>query len=143
KAVHFPRARVGDTLDFSFSGLKTAVVRYIEKAGEDININDVAASFQQAVVDVLVNNTMKAAQKKEVSRVVIAGGVAANRTLQKQMKERGAELGIKVTAPPPKLCTDNAAMAAAAGYYRFIRGEKSGLDLDSYASEPLGEREYI
>ncbi|HPP75833.1 MAG TPA: tRNA (adenosine(37)-N6)-threonylcarbamoyltransferase complex transferase subunit TsaD, partial [Armatimonadota bacterium] len=143
KAVHFPRARVGDTLDFSFSGLKTAVVRYIEKAGEDININDVAASFQQAVVDVLVNNTMKAAQKKGVSRVVIAGGVAANRTLQKQMKERGAELGIKVTAPPPKLCTDNAAMAAAAGYYRFIRGEKSGLDLDSYASEPLGEREYI
>jgi N6-L-threonylcarbamoyladenine synthase len=143
KAVHFPRARVGDTLDFSFSWLKTAVVRYIEKAGEDININDVAASFQQAVVDVLVNNTMKAAQKKGVSRVVIAGGVAANRTLQKQMKERGAELGIKVTAPPPKLCTDNAAMAAAAGYYRFIRGEKSGLDLDSYASEPLGEREYI
>ncbi|HOP79451.1 MAG TPA: tRNA (adenosine(37)-N6)-threonylcarbamoyltransferase complex transferase subunit TsaD, partial [Armatimonadota bacterium] len=143
KAVHFPRARVGDTLDFSFSGLKTAVVRYIEKAGEDININDVAASFQQAVVDVLVNNTMKAAQKKGVSRVVIAGGVAANRTLQKQMKEQGAELGIKVTAPPPKLCTDNAAMAAAAGYYRFIRGEKSGLDLDSYASEPLGEREYI
>ncbi|MBI2841960.1 MAG: tRNA (adenosine(37)-N6)-threonylcarbamoyltransferase complex transferase subunit TsaD, partial [Armatimonadetes bacterium] len=139
-AVPFPRARVGDTLDFSFSGLKTAVVRYVEKAGEDINIPDVAASFQQAVIDVLVNNTFEAAKRKGVKRVLLAGGVAANRALQRQMRERGEELGIAVSAPPPKLCTDNAAMAAAAGYYRFIRGERSGLDLDTYASEPLAER---
>lgn len=140
KAVHFPRARVGDSLDFSFSGLKTAVIRYVEKEEERAPLPDVAASFQQAVVDVLVTNTLKAAEEKRARRVLIAGGVAANRQLQREMKERAAEKGITVTAPPPKLCTDNAAMAAAAGYYRFIRGERSELDLDAYASEPLAER---
>jgi N6-L-threonylcarbamoyladenine synthase len=139
-AFRFPRARVGDTLNFSFSGLKTAVVRYIEKPEEGLSLADVAASFQQAVIDVLVNNTMKAVALKVVKQVLIAGGVAANRGLQHQMKERGEQLGIAVNAPPPKLCTDNAAMAAAAGYYRFIRGERSGLDMDSIASEPLGKR---
>jgi N6-L-threonylcarbamoyladenine synthase len=139
KAVHFPRARVSDTLDFSFSGLKTAVIRYVESE-DTVPLPDIAASFQQAVIDVLMNNTMKAAQTKGVRRVLIAGGVAANRGLQRQMKERGEQLGITVSAPPPKLCTDNAAMAATAGYYRFIRGERSSLDLDSYASEPLAER---
>lgn len=140
KAVHFPRARVGDTLDFSFSGLKTAVIRYIQKPGEGVSLQDIAASFQQAVVDVLVKNTLEAAKRRGVRTVLLAGGVAANRQLQREMKERAGEIGIEVSAPPPKLCTDNAAMAAAAGYYRFIRGERSGLDLDSYASEPLAER---
>ena len=140
EAVAFPRARLDKSLDFSFSGLKTAVIRYIERVGDRALLPDVAASFQQAVVDVLVTNTLKAAEEKGVKRVLLAGGVAANRALQAQMRERGAELGIAVTAPPSELCTDNAAMAAAAGYYRFIRSDTSGLDLDAYASEPLAER---
>ncbi|MEN6372370.1 MAG: tRNA (adenosine(37)-N6)-threonylcarbamoyltransferase complex transferase subunit TsaD [Armatimonadota bacterium] len=140
KAVRFPRARVGDSLDFSFSGLKTAVIRYLQKQEEGVTLQDVAASFQQAVIDVLVKNTFEAAKQKNVKRVLVAGGVAANKGLQKQMKERGEELGILVSAPLPKLCTDNAAMAATAGYYRYMMGERSGLDLDSYASEPLAKR---
>lgn len=140
KAVRFPRARVGDSLDFSFSGLKTAVIRYIQKPEEGVTLPDMAASFQQAVIDVLVKNTFEAAKRKNVKQVLIAGGVAANSGLQKQMKERGEELSISVSAPPPKLCTDNAAMAATAGYYRFIMGERSSLDLDSCASEPLAKR---
>ncbi|MEN6521724.1 MAG: tRNA (adenosine(37)-N6)-threonylcarbamoyltransferase complex transferase subunit TsaD [Armatimonadota bacterium] len=140
KAVRFPRARVGDSLDFSFSGLKTAVIRYLQKPEEGVTLQDVAASFQQAVIDVLVKNTFEAAKQKKVKRVLVAGGVAANKGLQKQMKERGEDLGISVSAPPPKLCTDNAAMAATAGYYRYMMGERSGLDLDSYASEPLARR---
>lgn len=140
KAVQFPRARIADSLDFSFSGLKTSVIRYIDTHKEDLNIPDVAASFQQAVIDVLVKNTLEAAKRKGVKQVLIAGGVAANSGLQEQMKDQAAKQGIAVSAPPPKLCTDNAAMAAAAGYYRFIRGERSTLDLDSYASEPLAAR---
>ncbi|MDO8682297.1 MAG: tRNA (adenosine(37)-N6)-threonylcarbamoyltransferase complex transferase subunit TsaD [Armatimonadota bacterium] len=139
-AVKFPRAKVGDSLDFSFSGLKTAVIRFVQQ-NETVPIEDVAASFQQAVVDVLVENTMKAAKMKGVNRVLIAGGVAANRALQRQMKERGELLGIAVSAPPPKLCTDNAAMAAAAAYFNFDEGLKDGLRMDTFASEPLGARE--
>lgn len=140
QAVRFPRARVGDSLDFSFSGLKTAVIRYIAKPEEGVTLPDIAASFQQAVIDVLVKNTFRATKEKGVKQVLIAGGVAANKGLQQQMKAKGEELGIAVSAPPPKLCTDNAAMAATAGYYRYIRGDISGLDLDSYASEPLAKR---
>jgi len=140
EAVRFPRARVGDSLDFSFSGLKTAVIRYIAKPEEGVTLPDIAASFQQAVIDVLVKNTFEAVKQKGVKQVLIAGGVAANKSLQQQMKAKGEELGIAVSMPPPKLCTDNAAMAAAAGYYRYIRGDISGLDLDSYASEPLARR---
>lgn len=140
EAVRFPRARVGNSLDFSFSGLKTAVVRYVANPDEGVTIADIAASFQQAVVDVLVKNTLKAAEQKGVTHIMLAGGVAANSSLSRQMKERASEMNISVSAPPPKLCTDNAAMVAAAGYYHLIRGERSGLDLDSYASEPLAER---
>ena len=140
EAVKFPRAKVGDTLDFSFSGLKTAVVRYVARQDRSESLEDVAASFQQAVLDVLVENTMKAAQMKDVSRVLIAGGVAANSALQRQMKERGEQLGMTVSAPPPSLCTDNAAMAAAAAYFNFDEGVKDGLRMDTFATEPLGER---
>lgn len=140
KAVRFPRARMDGSLDFSFSGLKTAVVRYLERNEESVPIEDLAASFQDAVIDVLVTNTFKAAEMKGAKQVLIAGGVAANSGLQRSMKARGDELGISVSAPPPKLCTDNAAMAAAAGYYAFQRGVRSGLDLDSLASEPLAVR---
>ncbi len=139
-AVAFPRAKVADSLDFSFSGLKTAVIRYAQGEGQKVPIEDLAASFQQAVVDVLVDHAFRAAQMKGVGQVLIAGGVAANSALQAAMKARGEELGIKVSAPPPVLCTDNAAMAAAAAYYAYQRGETAGLDLDCYASEPLGQR---
>ena len=144
KAIQFPRARVGDTLDFSFSGLKTAVIRYAQAhPGADLpaqHLNDLAASFQQAVVDVLVDHTFRAAEHTGVRQVLMAGGVAANSGLQSAIKARGAELGIAVGAPPPVLCTDNAAMAASAAYFAYERGETAGLDMDCYASEPLGKR---
>jgi len=147
EAVHFPRARVEThnagsqapeiSLDFSFSGLKTAVVRYAE-AHPETSVADIAASFQQAAVDMLVENTFRAARLKGAGRVLIAGGVAANSALQRQMKERGEALGIQVGAPAPSLCTDNAAMAAGAGYFAYVRGVRSDLDLDTFANEPLG-----
>ena len=114
-AIAFPRGRVGDTLDFSFSGLKTAVIRYVQSHGGDLRIEDIAASFQQAVVDVLVDHTFRAVEETGVGQVLLAGGVAANSALQAAIKAKGAELGIAVGAPPPVLCTDNAAMAASAG----------------------------
>ena len=140
RRIAFPRAKVGDTLDFSFSGLKTSVIRYAQSMGEDVRIEDVAASFQQAVVDVLVDHTFKAVKEIGVGQVLLAGGVAANSALQAAFKAKGAELGIEVGMPPPVLCTDNAAMAASAAYFRYERGETTGLDMDCYASEPLGKR---
>lgn len=138
--IPFPRARVGDTLDFSFSGLKTAVIRYTQAMEEDVRMADVAASFQRAVVDVLVDHTFKAVASTGVGQVLLAGGVAANSALQGAFTARGVELGIAVGMPPPVLCTDNGAMAASAAYFRYERGETAGLDMDCYASEPLGKR---
>ncbi len=139
-AVAFPRAKVGDTLDFSFSGLKTAVIRYAGQDHPDVPLASLAASFQEAVVDVLVDHAFRAARERGVGHVLLAGGVAANSRLQAAMKARGEEEGITVTAPPPILCTDNAAMAAAAAYFRYEAGELAALDLDCYSSEPLGHR---
>jgi N6-L-threonylcarbamoyladenine synthase len=141
-AVQFPRAKVGDTLDFSFSGLKTAVIRYVEGYAGSPPLPDLAASFQAAVVDVLVDHTFRAVRERGVKQVMMAGGVAANTNLQFSMKARGEQVGIAVSAPPPVLCTDNAAMAAAAAFFTRQRGQISGLDLDSYASEPLGGRSH-
>lgn len=140
KAIPFPRAKVGDTLDFSFSGLKTSVIRYAQTHSNNVRIEDLAASFQQAVVDVLVDHTFRAVEQTGVGQVLLAGGVAANSGLQAAIKARGAELGIAVGAPPPVLCTDNAAMAASAAFFAYERGEIAGLDMDCYASEPLGKR---
>jgi len=137
--IRFPRAKVGDSLDFSFSGLKTAVIRYVG-GPQTASLPDVAASFQQAIVDVLVDHTFQAARAKGVSQVLMAGGVAANSRLQADMKARGEELGIQVVAPPPILCTDNAAMAGAAAFFAYEREELAGLDLDCFASEPIGRR---
>ncbi|MCE5324197.1 tRNA (adenosine(37)-N6)-threonylcarbamoyltransferase complex transferase subunit TsaD [bacterium] len=139
-SVQFPRAKVGDTLDFSFSGLKTAVIRYVEGFEGKPPTPDLAASFQAAIVDVLVDHTFRAAHDRGVRQVLMAGGVAANSSLQAAMKQRGEELDIAVSAPPPVLCTDNAAMAASAAFFARQRGESAGLDLDSFASEPLGKR---
>jgi len=139
-AIAFPRAKVGDTLDFSFSGLKTSVIRYLESGIRAGSVADVAASLQTAIVDVLVDHTFRAAKERGVGRVLLAGGVAANSALQAAFRETGERLGIAVSAPPPVLCTDNAAMVAAAAYFAFQRGEIAGLDLDAYASEPIARR---
>lgn len=117
-----PRIKLSnDSYDFSFSGLKSAVINLHHKAmqkGETLNYNNLAASFQQAVVDVLVYKTKKAALEYNVKQVIIAGGVAANKGLRNRMKEEMDNLGIKLTVPAFKYCTDNAAMIAVAGYFK-------------------------
>jgi len=143
-AIDFPRVHFGESCyDFSFSGIKTAVLNYLnslEQKGEPVNVEDVAASFQQAVVDVLVDNTVEAAKAKEVKNIAIAGGVAANSLLRSQLKSAGSQYGFNVFYPSPVLCTDNAAMIASAAYYEFIRGRKSQLDLNAVPGLRLGQR---
>ena len=137
QAFTFPRARLEGTWNFSFSGLKTAVLRVVRKLQEEnrvLPVKDLAASFQAAAVDALFTKTMKAAREYGVKEIVIAGGVSANKAL------REAFLGqeeFKVNIPPMALCTDNAAMIAAAGYYRFIAGKTESLDLDVMPTWPL------
>ncbi|HLZ08555.1 MAG TPA: tRNA (adenosine(37)-N6)-threonylcarbamoyltransferase complex transferase subunit TsaD, partial [Chloroflexota bacterium] len=123
-----PRAWLGESYDFSFSGLKTAVLRVAEGTDDvgPLTRADVAASFQEAVVDVLVTKTLRAAEEFGVRQVLLAGGVAANRHLRNEMDRR---LDRQVIYPPLALCTDNAAMIAAAGYFRFRAGYRSDLDL--------------
>ena len=142
-AVAFPRAWMGETLDFSFSGLKTAVSRFIEKDQSATAIADVAASFQAAVVDVLVTKTIRAAKAVNMGTVCMAGGVAANSDLKAEMERSCAENGVRLVIPPPELCTDNAAMIAAAGTWRLERGESNSLDFDTFASQPLAKRAAI
>ncbi len=141
-AISFPRARVGESLDFSFSGLKTAVIRYVTNADGQISVEDIAASFQEAVVDVLVEHTLRAAQEAGVHQVLLAGGVAANSRLQARMKSMCHEHRIAFAAPPPVLCTDNAAMAASAAFFSRQRGDIGDLQLDCFASEPLAPRSH-
>ncbi len=142
RAVDFPRVYFNDgTRDFSFSGLKTAVLNYLnskEQKGEPVNIPDVCASFQQAVVDVLVNNTIQAALEYGARRIALAGGVASNSQLRRSMKEAAAHNGMELFYPRPLFCTDNAAMIAAAAYYEMQRGKSSGLDLNAVPSLKLG-----
>lgn len=132
--VLFPRVYLEEgSFDFSFSGLKTALVSYVNKArakGESINIPDVAASFQEAIVEVLVEKTIIAALSTGVRKVAISGGVAANSRLREEFSKRATEQRIEVFYPPPALCTDNAAMIACAGYYRMLRGQLSSLGLE-------------
>lgn len=137
--VRLPRAYLEEgTYDFSFSGLKTAVVHAVERLGrEKWGLEDLAAEFQEAVAEVLVHKTMAACQELGVQRVILAGGVAANSRLRTSMTEAGRRYGVCIAFPPPSLCTDNAAMIAAAGYYAFASGHKSGLDLTACADMPL------
>lgn len=133
EAVSFPRAFLEDgSYDFSFSGLKTAVANYVKKAGSGSSapsVADVAASFQEAVVDVLATKTIRAAKDERVRTVALAGGVAANSRLREELARRAGEEGLELVCPSPVLCTDNAAMVACAGYFRLARGERSPLDL--------------
>jgi tRNA N6-adenosine threonylcarbamoyltransferase len=141
-AVKFPRALAREPgYDFSLSGVKTAVVRHVREArarGEDVSTADLAASFQEAVVDVQVDKTIAAAVDKGVRKVVLGGGVVANTRLRDLMVERAKGAGLEVLIPPPELCTDNAAMIACAGYYRLERGERTDLEVGAYPSLPLG-----
>lgn len=144
QAIAFPRAHIeGAPYDFSFSGLKSAVLNYLntcEMKNEEVNRADVAASFQEAVVDVLVSKTIQAAKDFNLNKVAIAGGVAANSSLQKAMASACAEHGLKFYHPSPIYCTDNAAMIGTAAYYEFIKGRRSGLDLNAVPNLKIGER---
>ena len=125
EAIDFPRPLIEEGYDFSFSGLKTAVLNYInnsQQRGERISKANLAASFQQAVVDVLVKKAVRAAKDKEVDQVVVVGGVAANKKLRSDLKKRLERLGIELYYPDFKLCTDNAAMIASAGYFCWQAG---------------------
>ena len=145
-----PRPALGKGLDFSFSGLKTAVSLAVDEVGDDLEtrVPDLAASFQEAVVDVLVAKTVGALEALTTGdlatggpapgRVVLTGGVAANRRLRARLAEAGTEHGFELLVPPPKFCTDNAAMVGAAGARRLEAGEHSPSDLDARSTWPLG-----
>ena len=139
KAVPLPRAQLGpESLDFSFSGLKTAVLNtHRDPSFAAVSLPDWAASVQEAIVDALVTKTLRAARLHGVDHVLLAGGVAANSRLQSAMRDACAAAGLRLTVPPPRLCTDNAAMIACAGYYHWLAGKIDGLDLDTLASERL------
>ncbi len=134
-AIELPRAWMGeDNYDFSFSGLKSAVLNYLNKAkmkGEEINPADVAASFQQAVLDVLVQKTVRAAVENGVDTILLAGGVAANGTLRTQLQNAASEHHIQVHYPPIHFCTDNAAMIGAAAHYKAVKGDYADLTLNA------------
>lgn len=144
EAITFPRAKVGDSeYDFSFSGLKSSVLNYLNSCqmkGEEINQADVAASFQKAVTDVLVQNAMHGVKAYGLNKLAIAGGVASNSALRAAMKEACEKNGVEFYYPSPIFCTDNAAMIGVAGYYEYMAGVRSGLDLNAVPNLKLGER---
>lgn len=140
-AVEFPRVKMADdSLDFSFSGVKTAVINHIhklEQKGEEYNKADIAASFQNAVTDALCAHTLEAALRRGVKRIVLAGGVASNSQLRAKMADMAGRKGIEVLFPPPVLCTDNAVMIASVGYYEYINGTRADMRLNAEAALSL------
>jgi N6-L-threonylcarbamoyladenine synthase len=144
RAIRFPRPSLGkNSLDFSFSGLKTSVVNYVKSNPEPTGgypedlIWDIVSSFQEAVVDVLVKKTLQAAQLQGLRRVVLSGGVAANRHLREKMKDDASVQKVKVYMPSPSFCTDNAAMVGVVGYEYLKRGIRSPLSLNAFSNLPL------
>ncbi|HAP20890.1 MAG TPA: tRNA (adenosine(37)-N6)-threonylcarbamoyltransferase complex transferase subunit TsaD [Lachnospiraceae bacterium] len=144
RAIAFPRAHVADApLDFSFSGLKSSVLNYInscEMKHQQICRADVAASFQAAVVDAIVSHTILAAKTYHIDKVALAGGVASNSALRQAMKEKCEAAGLKFYYPSPILCTDNAAMIGCAAYYEYLAGTRHGLDLNAVPNLKIGQR---
>lgn len=141
-SIKFPRAQV-DGYDFSFSGLKSAVLNYLNQCKmkeEPIVEADIAASFQEAVIDVLVTKTMKAAQEKGVTRIALAGGVASNSALRRAMKVASEERDLQLQYPSPVLCTDNAAMIGAAAFYDYKKGISHDLSLNAVPGLRLGDK---
>ena len=143
-AIDFPRAHMEDApYDFSFSGVKSAVLNHLNKCrmtGEPIVVADIAASFQQAVVDVLVDNAIRAAKDYHMDRLAIAGGVASNGALRAAMEAACEKEGIRFYRPSPIFCTDNAAMIGVAAYYEYQKGTRHGWDLNAVPNLKLGER---
>ena len=143
-AIAFPRAKMADNVyDFSFSGLKSAVLNYLNSckmAGEEINEADVAASFQKAVIDVLTDHSISALKEKSSVKLALAGGVASNKHLRAAMKEACEKNNIEFYYPSPVYCTDNAAMIGVAGYYEYINGTRHRYDLNAVPGLKLGER---
>ena len=143
KAFSFPRVQFPDApFDFSFSGLKTAVIQTVNTMrmrGVALPIADLCASFQQAVVDVLVDKAVLAARTAGYNTICLAGGVASNRSLRRTLEARGAAAGLRILVPPPILCTDNAAMIACMGTLRLRLGQRSGWDLNAVPSLSLGD----
>ncbi|MDL2296050.1 tRNA (adenosine(37)-N6)-threonylcarbamoyltransferase complex transferase subunit TsaD [Lachnospiraceae bacterium OttesenSCG-928-E19] len=143
-AIKFPKAHIeGAPYDFSFSGVKSAVLNYLngcQMRGEEYCTADVAASFQKAVVDVLVENAMKAIDEFEVKQFAIAGGVASNSSLRSAMERACKEKGVAFYCPSPVYCTDNAAMIGVAGYYEYQKGVRHSWDLNAVPNLKLGEK---
>ncbi len=140
KAVTFPRVKMSESLDFSFSGVKTAVINHLhnaEQKGEEVVPADIAASFQCAVTDVLCDHTIKAAKQKKCKIITLAGGVASNSQLRQKMKEWALKEGIEVLYPSPILCTDNAAMISCTGYYQYLNNDFSDYTLNAVPSLKL------
>ena len=135
--MRFPRAWLGDGLDFSFSGLKTAIRNFLLKDEGRTPLADVAASFQAAIVDVLVEKMRIAAERTGIRTICVAGGVAANRELQVGLRAMAEAGDMRLVAPPPNLCTDNAAMIDTAGYFRLQHHAPDDLMFDTLATEPL------
>lgn len=141
EAVNFPRVKMdGESLDFSFSGVKTAVINHLHKLdmkGEEYNKADIAASFQDAVTDVLCSHTIEAAKRTGNKIIALAGGVASNSDLREKMKSEAAKEGISVIYPSPVYCTDNAVMIACAGYYGYLNGDRADMTLNAKANLKL------
>ncbi len=146
-AIHFKRVLLEkDSYDFSFSGLKTAVLNYVNtqnQAGREINKADVAASFQQAVIDVIAEKSVSAAKEMGYGKMALAGGVASNSKLRDTLTDLCKKNGIELYIPEPVLCTDNAAMIGCAAYYKYKEGNVCGLDMEAYANLPIQEQQIL